>query len=193
MFVHDYNATTFVVGRNDDVRVLGSDHSIHCEIVVIFKTNHKKQHLYHSQIRICEMDICYSYTYIEHKNLETRKNTYDFLVQVRNFLLPLSLKVLPHKEWDTHSFYSGFFICPHHISYGTRYKGYWPGFGEQAKANRLLPRQVSTLLLSSKFPKSSARFRWVTSFAQLARFSSGYCDISWVTCPLSGCTREHLR
>ena len=40
------------------------------------------------------------------------KNTYDFLVQVRNFLLPLSLKVLRYKEKDTHSFYSGFFICP---------------------------------------------------------------------------------
>ena len=53
------------------------------------------------------------YIYIEHRNLETRKNTYDFLVQVRNFLLPLSSKVLRHKERDTHSFYSGFFICPH--------------------------------------------------------------------------------
>ena len=40
------------------------------------------------------------------------KNTYDFLVQVQNFLLPLSLKVLRHKESDTHSFYSGFSICP---------------------------------------------------------------------------------
>ena len=40
------------------------------------------------------------------------KNTYDFLVQVRNFLLPFSLKVLRHKERDTHSFYSGFSICP---------------------------------------------------------------------------------
>ena len=34
------------------------------------------------------------------------------LVQVRNFLLPLSLKVLWHKERDTHSFDSGFSICP---------------------------------------------------------------------------------
>ena len=40
------------------------------------------------------------------------KNTYDFLVQVRNFLLPLSLKVLRHKERDTHSFFSGFSISP---------------------------------------------------------------------------------
>ena len=53
-------------------------------------------------------------TYI-HRTQESRntKNTYDFLVQVWNFLLPLSLKVLRHKERDTHSFYSGFFIYPH--------------------------------------------------------------------------------
>ena len=50
---------------------------------------------------------------IEHRNLEIRKTRTDFSVQVRNFLLPLSLKVLLHKERDTHSFYSGFFICPH--------------------------------------------------------------------------------
>ena len=30
-----------------------------------------------------------------------KKNTYDFLVQVWNFLLPLSLKVFRHKERDT--------------------------------------------------------------------------------------------
>ena len=40
------------------------------------------------------------------------KNTYDFLVQVQNFLLPLSLTVLRQKERGTHSFYSGFFISP---------------------------------------------------------------------------------
>ena len=63
-------------------------------------------------------------TYI-HRTLESRntKNTYDFLVQVRNFLLPLSLKVLRHEERDTHSFYSDFSIYPPpHISCGTRLK-----------------------------------------------------------------------
>ena len=73
------------------------------------------------------------------------KNTYDFLVQVWNFLLPLSLKVLQHKERDTHSFYSGFFICPP-PSRATPAQGLWPGFGEQAKINRLLPRQNLTQL-----------------------------------------------
>ena len=49
---------------------------------------------------------------IEHRNLETRKILDVFLVQVQNFLLPLSLKVLRHKERNTHSFYSGLSICP---------------------------------------------------------------------------------
>ena len=40
------------------------------------------------------------------------KNTYEFLVQVRNFLLPLSLKIFRHKEREAQSFYPGFFICP---------------------------------------------------------------------------------
>ena len=45
---------------------------------------------------------------IKHRNLEIRKTHNDFFVQVLNFLFPLSLKVLRHKERDTHSFYSGF-------------------------------------------------------------------------------------
>ena len=101
--------------------------------------------------------------YIEHRNLEIRKTRNDFSVQVRNFLLPLSLKVLRHKEREAQSFYSGFFICPTPNTCGTRHKG----LREQAKANRLLPRQVSSLLyrLFQNLPKSSARFRCVTSFA----------------------------
>ena len=38
---------------------------------------------------------------IEHRNPKTRKTRNDFLVQVRNFLLPLSLKVFRHKERGT--------------------------------------------------------------------------------------------
>ena len=77
---------------------------------------------------------------IEHRNLEIRKTRNDFSFQVRNILLPLILKVLRHKERDTHSFYSGFVIRPS--------SGATPaqGLREQAKVNRLLPRQVSTLL-----------------------------------------------
>ena len=49
---------------------------------------------------------------IEHRNLEIRKTRNNFSVQVWNFLLTLSLKVLRHKEREAQSFYSGFFICP---------------------------------------------------------------------------------
>ena len=89
------------------------------------------------------MYMGYLYIYIyntEYRNLEIRKTRNNFSVQVRNFLLPLSLKVLRHKERDTHSFYSGFFICP--LSHATPAQG----LHEQAKVNRLLPRQVSSQL-----------------------------------------------
>ena len=118
-------------------------------------------------------------TYI-HRTQESRnpKNTYDFLVHVRNFLLPLSLKVLRHKERDTHSFYSGFSICPPPNTCTPV-----QGLREQAKVNCLLPRQVSTELTFSKIPKSSVRFRWVTSFALASPVSHlGLCDISVNTC-----------
>ena len=84
--------------------------------------------------------------YIEHRNLKIRKTRKDFSVQVRNLLLPLSLKVLRHKEREAQSFYSGFSSATLPNMCGTRHKGHWPGFGEQAKANRLLPRQVSSQL-----------------------------------------------
>ena len=48
---------------------------------------------------------------IEHRNLETRKTLDDFFVQVRNFLLRLSLKVFRRKEIEAQSFYPGLFIC----------------------------------------------------------------------------------
>ena len=75
-------------------------------------------YIYHSQISGYEWNVHRMFITYIHRSKESRntKNTYDFLVQVRNFLLPLGLKVLRHKERDTHSFYSGFFICPpyHH-------------------------------------------------------------------------------
>ena len=96
--------------------------------------------------------LCVKSTLNVHKDrtLESRnsKNTYDFLVQVGNFLLPLSLKVLRYKERYTHSFYSGFFICP--PSHATPAQG----LREQAKINRLLARQVSTLLTDWFFQNS---------------------------------------
>ena len=110
----------------------------------------------------------------EHRNLEIRKTRNDFSVQVRNFLLPLSLKVFRHKKREAQSFYSGFFICPPLISCDCA-----QCFREQAKVNRLIRSLVSTLLTFFKFPKSSARFRCVTSFALCSPVSHlGFCDIS---------------
>ena len=61
-------------------------------------------------------------TYNVHKmfiyniGIPKHKNTNDFLVQVRNFLLPLSLKVFRHKEREAQSFYADFSICTPHLS-----------------------------------------------------------------------------
>ena len=99
------------------------------------------------------------YIHRTYRNLETRKTLTTSQFMYETFLLPLSLKVLRHKERDTHSFYSGFSICPRPNTCGTRHKGHWPGFGEHARANGLLPRQNLTplnLLTFSKSPKSSA-------------------------------------
>ena len=67
--------------------------------------------LYHSLIHEyakCTWDF---HIYI-HRNLEIRKTCNDFSVQVRNFLLLLSLKVFRHNDREAQSFYSRFFICP---------------------------------------------------------------------------------
>ena len=132
-------------------------------------------------------------TYIHRKKgSRNTKNTYDFLVQVRNFLLPLSLKVLRHRERDAHSFYSGFSICPHqHVWHPPQ--GHWPGFGKQAKVDP--SRSVSSSQLSLTFSKSSksfAHFRCVTSPAISSSVSHlGHFDISeWHI--RSARAREHL-
>ena len=113
---------------------------------------------------------------IEHKNLETRKTLDDFFVQVRSFLLPLSLKVLRHKEREVQSFYSDFFVCPPTL---------WHPPQRSLRASENQPSSpeaglISTNWLFQNLPKSSAHIRCVTSFA-LAKPPlpiSGYCDIS---------------
>ena len=96
---------------------------------------------------------------IEYRNLETWKTRNHFFVQVWNFLLPLSLKVLWHKEREVQSFYFGFFICPPSCVAPTT----------KVSASKWKPTvffQGRTQLYSTffKFPKSSARFRCVMSF-----------------------------
>ena len=102
----------------------------------------------------------YNTYHIEHRNLEIRKTHNDFSVQVRNFLLPLSLKGFRHKEREAQSFYAGFLICPPNTC-GTRHKA------SRASESQLSSPEAglnSTNWLFQNFPKSSARLRWVTSF-----------------------------
>ena len=119
-------------------------------------------------------------TYI-HRTLESRntKNTYDFLVQVLNFFLPLSLKVLRHKERDTHSFYSGFFICLPSRAAPVARKFVWPLRTPKVDTFRSVSSSQLNSLTFSKSPKSSVHFRCVTSSALSSPVSHlGYWDIS---------------
>ena len=104
----------------------------------------------------------YIHTYIEHRNLETRKTLDDFFVQVRNFLLPLSLKVLQHNERSTIFLYWLFHLPP-----PTRVAP-----ATKVSASKRKPTVFSrgrfhlnyTNWLLQNLPKSSACFRCVTSF-----------------------------
>ena len=100
---------------------------------------------------------------IEHRNLEIRKILDKFFVQVRNFLLPLGVKVFRHKEREVQSFYSGFFISP-----PPQHVWHPPQMSPRASENQPSSSEVgliSTHWLFQNLPKSSARFRCVTSFA----------------------------
>ena len=90
---------------------------------------------------------------IEHRNLE---------VQVRNFLLPLSLKVFRFKEREAQSFYSGIFISPTPISCDTCPRPQRAGEGQPSRPVSSLN---STYWLFQNLPNSFAGFRCVTSFA----------------------------
>ena len=126
----------------------------------------------------------YIYIYnIEQRNLETRKTRNDFPVQLRNFLLPFILKVFRHKEREreAQSFNSGFFICPllHFVRHLPK------ASASKRKSTLLVRCLVSTLLTYIEFPKSSARFRCVTSFALASPVSHlGLLWHLWVTHPL---------
>ena len=62
---------------------------------------------------MCETYIeCSQHIYVGHRNPETRKTRNDFLVQVQNFLLPLSLKFFRHKERGNTFLCWLFHLCP---------------------------------------------------------------------------------
>ena len=99
-------------------------------------------------------------TYIR-RTQESRntKNTFDFLVQERNFLLPLSLKVFRHKERDTYSFYAVFFIFPTTTTITCGARSAQIRLASASPESRLFSfgPQDSTNWPPSKSPKSSAR------------------------------------
>ena len=108
---------------------------------------------------------------IEHRNLEIRKTRNDFSVQVRN------IKGFDVRKGDTHSFYSGFFICPPTPNTcGTHHKG----FSEQAKLNGLVRCSVLNSLTFSKSPEIVCVLPVCDAIrTRLPPFPiSGYCEIS---------------
>ena len=112
---------------------------------------------------------------IEHRNLETRKTLDDFFVQVRNFLLPLSLRVLRHKEREAQSFYSVFF----HVPPPNLVRPLPKASASKRKSTLLFRCLVSTLQLSSNSqnpPRASGA--WCHSHSVTPFSISGYCDIS---------------
>ena len=120
---------------------------------------------------------------IEHRNLEKRKTLTTSMFRYKTLLLPLNLKVLQHKKRDTHSFYSGFFISPPPppISCDSCPR---PPRASESQPSSPEAGLNSTNWLFQKIPKSSARFRCMTSFALACPVSHlGYCDISeWHAC-----------
>ena len=102
---------------------------------------------------------------IEHRNLEIRKTRNDFFVQVRNILLPLSLKVFRHNLTIL-----AFSSVPHNTCV-TRHKA---SRASESQPSRSVSSLNSTNWLFQNLPKSSARFRCVTSFALASlRFPTG--------------------
>ena len=118
---------------------------------------------------------------IEHRNLEIRKTRNDFSVQVRNFLLPLSLKIFRHKGRERHNLSIMAFSFPPHLVW------HLPKSSRDSESQPSRP--VSSLnspkWLFQNLPKSSARFRCLTSFVLASlRFPTGLLWHLWVTPPL---------
>ena len=100
--------------------------------------------------------------YIEHRNLKTRKTLTTSQFRYETFYY-LWVKGFDVRMRDTHSFYSGFFICPppQHV---------WHPPQRSPRASENHPSSPEAGLSSinwlfQNLPKSSAQFRCVTSFA----------------------------
>ena len=114
---------------------------------------------------------------IEHRNLEIRKKFDGFFVQVRNFLLPLSLKVLQHKERETQSFYSVFFLIIWNMC------GTSPRPPRASESQPSSPKAVNSLSSSSKNPPRTSGV-WRHSLSPALVSHLGLLWHLWVTRPL---------
>ena len=117
----------------------------------------------HNQIWIREIDIFIpvrkmfikSITHIDNIGIPKHEKHFRLLSSGTKLLITFELKVFRHKEKDT----PDFSLCPKPRAHPTQ------GHGEQAKVNRLLPRQEPNSLTFFKIPKIlRARFRCMTSF-----------------------------
>ena len=135
-------------------------HGLHPHTILVF---HWSWLMLHSQIWIREIDIfipvrktfIMSITHIYNIGIPKHKNTYDFLVQVRNFLLPLSLKVFRHKERDT-IFVCWLFHLASPNTCDTCRKATGLASASERKSTFFFRARNSTDWLFSKSPKSSA-------------------------------------
>ena len=147
-------------------------------------------YVYHSHdMAMCEtyirMFIMFAY---EHRNLETRKHLRLLSSGTKLFfLLPLSLKVLRHKERDTHSFYSSFFDLPSppkktRVAPATRPLAWLRRASESQPSSFEAGLNSTPWLTFSNLLKYSARFRCVTLFALPSPVSHlGLLWHPWVT------------
>ena len=147
--------------------------------------------VYHSHIHEyakCSWDVHYTYTYkIGISKFEKHVTTSQFRYETFYYLWVKGFDV---RKRDTHSFSSGFFICPSptRVAPATKFSA------RKRKANRLVRCLVSTNWLFQNLPKSSVPFWCVTSFALVSPvFHLGLLCHLWVTRPLRTSTGEQPR
>ena len=118
---------------------------------------------------------------IERRNLEIRKKRNDFSVQVRTFLLPLSLKVLRHKERGTIFLFWLFHLPPpQHVWHPPQRS---PRASESQSSRSVSSSQLTDFFQISQNPlRASGAWRHSHSLASVSHL--GLLWYLWVTHPL---------
>ena len=111
------NKRKYSIISNTERLLIKVTENLDLHIVITLLQTEMKIVLYHSQIRLCVKWTYNVHIYIT-KNIGISKHEkHDFSVQVRNFLLPLSLKVLRHKEGERHNLSMlAFSSAPRHLA-----------------------------------------------------------------------------